>query len=54
MNSRKNILRLKGKSNGFTLVELLVDNLDRVTATGGSRLEFDASHYFTSCEKLIS
>lgn len=24
MNSRKNILRLKGKSNGFTLVELLV------------------------------
>lgn len=24
MNSRKNILRLKGESNGFTLVELLV------------------------------
>ena len=31
-----------------------VDNLNRMTATGGRRLEFDESHYFTSCEKLIS
>ena len=48
------VLLFGQSSPGLTLVELLVDNLNRMTATGGRRLEFDESHYFTSCEKLIS
>ena len=48
------ILLLNKSGPGLTLVELLVDNLDRMTAAGGRRLEFDESHYITSCSNLIS
>ena len=39
---------------GLALVELLVDHFNRMTAARGRRLEFDESHYITSCSKLIS
>ena len=48
------VLLFSQSGPGLALVELLVDNLNRMTATGGRRLEFDESHYFTSCAKLIS
>ena len=50
----RTILLLNKSGPGLTLVELLVDNLDRMTAAGGRRLEFDESHYITSCSNLIS
>ena len=48
------ILLLNKSGPGLALVELLVDNLDRMTAAGRRRLEFDESHYITSCSNLIS
>ena len=47
------ILLFQQSCEGLALVQARSHHFDRMTAAGGRRLEFDESHYLTSCTKLM-